>query len=91
MPAAAPLSFRMPEDDIAIIDRAAKLQGRSRTDFVREAALRAAEMAILDETVIRLSAEEFDWLTKQIENPGEPSQALRELLAEEPNIRQRAN
>jgi uncharacterized protein (DUF1778 family) len=32
-----PLSMRLPEGDIAIIDRAADLRGRSRTDFVREA------------------------------------------------------
>ena len=38
-----PLSMRLPETDIAIIDRAANLRGRSRTDFVREAAVRAAE------------------------------------------------
>ncbi|MEQ8165996.1 MAG: DUF1778 domain-containing protein, partial [Alphaproteobacteria bacterium] len=38
-----PLSMRLPETDIAIIDRAATLRGRSRTDFVREAAVRAAE------------------------------------------------
>jgi uncharacterized protein (DUF1778 family) len=31
-----PLSMRLPEADIAIIDRAATLRGRSRTDFVRD-------------------------------------------------------
>ena len=38
-----PLSMRLPDADIAIIDRAATLRGRSRTDFVRDAAVRAAE------------------------------------------------
>ena len=37
-----PLSMRLPEADIAIIDRAAGMRGRSRTDFVRDAAVRAA-------------------------------------------------
>jgi uncharacterized protein (DUF1778 family) len=31
------LSIRLPKSDIAPIDRAANLRGRSRTDFVREA------------------------------------------------------
>ena len=31
-----PLSMRLPEADIAMIDRAASMRGRSRTDFVRE-------------------------------------------------------
>ena len=42
-----PLSMRLPETDIAIIDRAATLRGRSRTDFVRDAAVRAAEDVLL--------------------------------------------
>ena len=42
-----PLSMRLPEGDIAIIDRAADLRGRSRTDFVREAAVRAAEEVLM--------------------------------------------
>ena len=43
-----PLAIRLSEADLAVIDRAAQLRGRSRTDFVREAAVRAAEDAILD-------------------------------------------
>ena len=43
-----PLSMRLPETDIAIIDRAASLRGRSRTDFVREAAVRAAEDVLME-------------------------------------------
>ncbi len=35
--------MRLPEADIAMIDRAAGLRGRSRTDLVRDAAVRAAE------------------------------------------------
>jgi uncharacterized protein (DUF1778 family) len=30
-----PISMRLPEADVAMIDRAASLRGRSRTDFVR--------------------------------------------------------
>ncbi|EBW2381227.1 DUF1778 domain-containing protein, partial [Salmonella enterica subsp. enterica serovar Enteritidis] len=55
-----PLSMRMPDSDIAIIDRAARLRGRSRTDFVREAALRAAEEALMDSHLIRMSDEGFE-------------------------------
>lgn len=54
-----PLSMRLPESDIAIIDRAADLRGRSRTDFVREAAVRAAEEILLENTPIRMSSKGF--------------------------------
>ncbi len=35
-----PISMRLPEADVAMIDRAARLHGRSRTDFVRVDAIR---------------------------------------------------
>jgi uncharacterized protein (DUF1778 family) len=54
-----PLSMRLPEADIAIIDRAAGLHGRSRTDFVREAAVRAAEEALMENSLIRMSPSGF--------------------------------
>ena len=54
-----PLSMRLPEADIAIIDRAATLRGRSRTDFVREAAVRAAEDVLMETMPIRMSPTGF--------------------------------
>jgi uncharacterized protein (DUF1778 family) len=50
-----PLSMRLPEADIAIIDRAATLRGRSRTDFMRDAAVRAAEDVLMETMPIRMS------------------------------------
>jgi uncharacterized protein (DUF1778 family) len=54
-----PLSMRLPETDIAVIDRAALAQGRSRTDFVREAAVRAAEAVLMEHTLLRMSEHGF--------------------------------
>ena len=64
MPTAAnrkehPISMRLPEADIAMIDRAAGLRGRSRTDFVRDAAVRAAEDVLMENRLIRMSPEGF--------------------------------
>jgi uncharacterized protein (DUF1778 family) len=58
-PRERPLSMRLPASDIAIIDRAAGLRGRSRTDFIREAAVRAAEEAIIETALIRMSPAGF--------------------------------
>ena len=55
-----PLSMRLPEADISIIDRAASLRGRSRTDFVRDAAVRAAEAVLMENTLIRMSPDGFE-------------------------------
>ena len=54
-----PLSMRLPDSDIALIDRAAGLRGRSRTDFVRDAAVRAAEQVLMESGLIRMSQEGF--------------------------------
>ena len=49
--------MRLLEADIAIIDRAASLRGRSRADFMRDAAMRAAELVLLEERLARMSPE----------------------------------
>ncbi|RBO52150.1 hypothetical protein DSD19_16010 [Rhodovulum sp. BSW8] len=54
-----PISMRLPESDVAMIDRAATLRGRSRTDFVRDAAVRAAEEVVMENRLIRMSPEGF--------------------------------
>src|SRR5471032_1375459 len=54
-----PLSMRLPETDIAIIDRAATLRGSSRTEFVRDAAVRAAEDTLMETAPIRMSPAGF--------------------------------
>jgi uncharacterized protein (DUF1778 family) len=64
-----PLSMRLPEADIAIIDRAAALRGRSRTDFVRDAAVRAAEDALMETIPIRMSATGFKAFMAALSRP----------------------
>jgi uncharacterized protein (DUF1778 family) len=64
-----PLSMRLPEGDIAIIDRAAQLRGRSRADFVRESAVRAAEAAIMDSVLPPMAPEVFKAFVEAISAP----------------------
>jgi uncharacterized protein (DUF1778 family) len=77
---AAPVSMRLPESDLAIIDRAAALRGRTRTDFVREAALRAAEEVLLEQSVVRMSPEDFEAFKAIVSAPGKPVPAMVEGL-----------
>src|SRR5271157_1238564 len=67
-----PLSMRLPQSDIAIIDRAAGLKGRSRTDFVREAAVRAAEEVLMESTLVRMSTEGFEAFVQAVSAPAAP-------------------
>ncbi len=75
-----PLSMRLPDVDIALIDRAAGLRGRSRTDFVREAAVRAAEEVLMASGLVRMSPEAFQAFSDAISAPGEAVPAMVEVL-----------
>ena len=59
---------------------AAGLRGRSRTDFIREAALRAAEDAILETTLIRMSPAGFESFLETLSAPAKPVPEMVELL-----------
>ncbi|HTR16223.1 MAG TPA: DUF1778 domain-containing protein [Acetobacteraceae bacterium] len=67
-----PLSMLLPESDIAIIDRAADLRGRSRTDFVREAAVRAAEEVLMESALVRMSPEGVEAFIQAVSAPAAP-------------------
>lgn len=74
------VNLRVREDTRALIDRAASIQGRSRTDFMIEASRRAAEDAILDQRVIMVSQESYDDFLAALDRPPEPNDKLVKLL-----------
>lgn len=63
------VSMRFRDDDLGIIDRGAELSGLSRTDFMRRAALHDAQIAILNETMVRLAPEAFEQFVAAIDAP----------------------
>ncbi|HLJ72806.1 MAG TPA: DUF1778 domain-containing protein [Roseiarcus sp.] len=75
-----PLSMRLPEADIALIDRAATLRGRSRTDFVRDAAVRAAEDVLMETRPIRMSPADFKAFMRALSEPAAPAPEMVELF-----------
>jgi uncharacterized protein (DUF1778 family) len=75
-----PLSMRLPEADIAIIDRAASMRGRSRTDFMREAAVRAAEDVLMETAPIRMSPAGFKAFMDTLSRPATPVPEMVELF-----------
>ncbi len=75
-----PLSMRLPEEDVAIIDRAAGLRGRSRTDFVRDAALQAAELVLMEQMLVRMSPAGFRAFSAALSRAPKPVPALVRVL-----------
>jgi uncharacterized protein (DUF1778 family) len=75
-----PISMRLPAADIAMIDRAAGLRGRSRTDFVRDAAVRAAEDVLMESRLIRMNSEGFADFMAVLSGPATPVAEMVELV-----------
>lgn len=66
------------------IDRAAAMQGRTRTDFLIEAALEKAERVIAEQSLIRLTMRDQELLADALQNGKtlEPTPFLKELADE---------
>lgn len=76
------INIRVSSRIIDLIDRAASLQHKSRSDFMVEAAARTAEDVLLDGNVFTLAGEEWDEYVATIANPPEPTENLRAFLRE---------
>jgi uncharacterized protein (DUF1778 family) len=74
------LNIRIKPEDRGLIDRAARLLGRNRTDFMLDAARRAAEEALLDRTVIVASPEAYAEFLARLDAPPQPNERLRKTL-----------
>jgi uncharacterized protein (DUF1778 family) len=68
-PHARAINLRMREDVRDLIDRAARAHGKSRSDFMIEAARRAAEDALLDQVLVRVDRETFDAFSAALDKP----------------------
>ena len=70
------LEARLPPNVYATLKRAAELQGRSLTDFV-SAAHDAAQRAIEEHAILRLSAEDQRRFAEALIQPPAPNAALK--------------
>jgi uncharacterized protein (DUF1778 family) len=74
------LNIRIQPDIRCLIDRAAELAGRTRTDFVLDAARRAAEDAILDRTLFLVSPQAYRQFLNRLDAPPRPNKRLRKTM-----------
>jgi uncharacterized protein (DUF1778 family) len=73
----ARIEARIAPEALAIVKRAAEIQGRSISDFVVAAAQEAATRTIEQTHIIQLSMEDQRAFAATILNPPEPTPALR--------------
>lgn len=74
------IEARTTPDTLAIVRRAAEIQGRSLSEFVVAAAEQAAHKALEEEHIIRLSAPEQVRFVEALLNPSAPAPAMLRAL-----------
>lgn len=84
MPVRDTLNIRIRPEVRALIDHAAAMTGRTRTDFVLDAARRAAQDALLDRTLFTMPPKAFAEFVKRLDAPPRPNARLRRALRTQP-------
>lgn len=73
----ARIEARIAPEALAVVRRAAEIQGRSVSDFIVAAAQEAATRTIAEAQIIRLSVEDQRTFAGAILDPPAPSEALK--------------
>jgi len=74
------LNMRIKPEDRTLFDWAAKVQGKTRTDFILEAARRAAEEALLDRAIVQVSAKSYEQFLARLAAPPSPNKRLKRTM-----------
>lgn len=77
----ARINLRTSPEAKALIERAAALMGTTMSSFMLQNAYEAAQRLIAQHETITLSDRDRDAFLAALENPPEPTDALRALLA----------
>ena len=63
------VNLRVRSDVRTLIDRAAKAQGKTRSDFMIDAARRAAEESLLDQALVRVDQATHEHFLQVLDQP----------------------
>lgn len=74
------LNLRIKPQVRGLIDRAAKVRGKNRTDFILDAAQQAAEEALLDQALIQVGSEAYADFVARLDRPAAPNARLQKTL-----------
>jgi len=76
----ARIEARISPDALAVVRRAAEIQGRSVSEFIVDAAQEAAHRTIEETTIVRLCVQDQHLIVEAILNPPEPNEALHRAV-----------
>lgn len=72
------LDFRLESEARALLERAAAIEGRTLSEFVRHAAIEHARRAVAEYETLQLNDEARAEFLRALDNPPEPSARLRD-------------
>ena len=79
------LNIRIKPDERTLIDKAAKMRGKNRTDFILDAARLEAEKTLLDQLIIKASPKAYaEFLARLESQPSPNKQLLKTMHTEAP-------
>ena len=77
----AAINLRALPEQRDLIDQAASLLGKSRSEFMLEAACERAQAVVLDQVFFNLDADKFRQFTALLDAPPGPNPGLERLMA----------
>lgn len=77
----AAINLRARPEQRELIDQAARVLGKSRSDFMLEAACDKAQSVLLDQVFFKLDAARFREFTALLDAPPAPNPGLERLMA----------
>jgi uncharacterized protein (DUF1778 family) len=75
------INIRASRQQRVLIDQAARVLGKSRSEFMLETICREAEDVLRDQAFLQLDDEAFSRFDAMLDAPPAPSAALRKLLS----------
>ena len=77
------LNMRINSEERGLIDRAAKIRGKNRTDFILSAAHKEAEDTILEQVMFQVSTDAYTEFLARLDKAPSPNQRLLKTMKTE--------
>lgn len=74
------INFRAPKRQRDLVDRAAQVAGKTRTEFILEASCRAAEEVLLNQRLFSLDEDRYQAFVDLLDAPVQPNPKLQALM-----------
>lgn len=78
------INIRVSPETLGLIDRAARVLGKTRTDYILDTVREAAEHTVLDQTLFVLNPEQWDAFVAALDAPPQHNERLEKLLSRRP-------